>query len=84
MPPNVPQPFRLIVLTLLWKFPLAPPGATTSPTRETSSRERGNCGREMSGNFADKWDILHAADLRHGTDGFTSPPKECTLRIFSP
>jgi len=23
-------------------------------------------------------------DLRHGTDGFTSPPKEGVLRIFSP
>jgi hypothetical protein len=29
-------------------------------------------------------DILHAANLRHGTDGFTSPPKEGMLRIFSP
>ena len=29
-------------------------------------------------------DILHAANLRHGRDGFTSPPKEGVLRIFSP
>jgi hypothetical protein len=29
-------------------------------------------------------DILHAANLRHGTNGFTSPPKEGVLRIFSP
>ena len=29
-------------------------------------------------------DLLHAANLRHGTDGFTSPPKEGALRIFSP
>jgi len=29
-------------------------------------------------------DLLHAANLRHGTDGFTSPPKEDVLRIFSP
>ena len=29
-------------------------------------------------------DLLHAANLRHGTDGFTSPPKEGVLRIFSP
>ena len=29
-------------------------------------------------------DILHAANLRHGTGGFTSPPKEGVLRIFSP
>jgi hypothetical protein len=29
-------------------------------------------------------DLLHAANLRHGTDGFTSPLKEGVLRIFSP
>ena len=29
-------------------------------------------------------DLLHALKLRHGTDGFTSPPKESVLRIFSP
>jgi hypothetical protein len=28
--------------------------------------------------------LLHAAKLRHGTDGFTSPPKEGMLWIFSP
>ena len=28
--------------------------------------------------------LLHAANLRHGTDGFTSPPKEGVLRIISP
>ena len=48
-------------------------------------------GREM---FGQMWprirlprnsrDILHAANLRHGIDGFTSPPKEGVLRIFSP
>ena len=27
-------------------------------------------------------DLLHAANLRHGTDGFTSTPKEGALRIF--
>ena len=26
--------------------------------------------------------LLHAVNLRHGTDGFTSPPKEVVLRIF--
>jgi hypothetical protein len=26
--------------------------------------------------------LLHASNLRHGTDGFTSPPKEGVLRIF--
>jgi hypothetical protein len=29
-------------------------------------------------------DLLHAANLRHGTDGFTSPPKEGMMRIFKP
>jgi hypothetical protein len=29
-------------------------------------------------------DLLNAVKLRHGTDGFTSPPKEDVLRIFSP
>jgi hypothetical protein len=28
--------------------------------------------------------LLRAINLRHGTDGFTSPPKEGVLRIFSP
>jgi hypothetical protein len=28
-------------------------------------------------------DFLHAATLRHGTDGFTSSPKEGAMRIFS-
>ena len=27
--------------------------------------------------------LLHAANLRHGTDGFTSSPKEGVLTIFS-
>ena len=29
-------------------------------------------------------DLLHAVNLRHGTDGFTSPPKEGEQRNFSP
>jgi hypothetical protein len=28
--------------------------------------------------------LLHAVNLRHGTDGFSSPPKEGVLRILSP
>jgi len=30
------------------------------------------------------WVLLHAVNLRHETGGFTSPPKEGALRIFSP
>ena len=29
-------------------------------------------------------DLLHAVNLRHGTNSFTSLPKEGVLRIFSP
>ena len=50
------------------------------------SSERWNCGRErcqvviLPRKFRD---LLHAANLRHGTDGFTSPPKEGVLRTSS-
>jgi hypothetical protein len=41
-----------------------------------------------TGNFAYSTvhcrNLLHAADLRHGTHGFTSLPKEGVLRIFPP
>ena len=47
-------------------------------------------GREIADEFCLKMsdfhvtfrDLLHAVNLRHGTDGFTSPPKEGVLRIF--
>jgi len=29
------------------------------------------------------WVLLHAVNLRHGSDGFTSPPKEGALRAYS-
>ena len=51
--------------------------------------ERWKCGRERRPVILPKFrlplkfmDLLHAANLQHGTDGFTSPPKECVLRIF--
>ena len=47
-------------------------------------------GREMGDEFCLKMpdfhvtfrDLLRAVNLRHGTDGFTSPPKEGVLRNF--
>ena len=52
------------------------------------SSERCNCGREISPVILPKFRLprkfralLHAANLRHGTDGFTFPPKEGVLRI---
>ena len=54
------------------------------PAVDPSSHRR-NYGREMVA----KWCLgyatrvlLHAANLRHGTDNFTSLPKEGVLRIF--
>jgi hypothetical protein len=52
------------------------------------SSVRWTCRLEMSSNFAEMTistpfrDLLHAVKLQHGTDGFTSPPKEGVLRIF--
>ena len=53
------------------------------------SSERWNCGREICPVILPKFRLprkfrylIHAANLRHGTDGFTSPPKEGVLRIF--
>ena len=72
-------------------FPLSPPGACTSATtQEILAAKAGTVGEKVSDNFAYNSDFhinlwfLHAANLRHGTDGFTSPPKEGVLRIFSP
>jgi len=59
------------------------------PRRERSQRRKWELwARMLSGNFAEKTTstpfryLLHAANLRHGTDGFTSPTKEDVLRIF--
>jgi hypothetical protein len=53
------------------------------------SSERWKCGRERCPVILPKFrlprkfrELLHAANLRHGTDGFTSPPKEGVLRNF--
>jgi hypothetical protein len=56
------------------------------PSQASPSSGRWNYGREMAESFAesgDFWVLLHAVKLRRGTDGFTSPPKEGVLRIFS-
>ena len=66
-----------------------PPSATT---REILAAKGGTVGeKDVSVVILPKFrlprkfrDLLHAANLRHGTDSFTSPPKEGVLRIFSP
>jgi hypothetical protein len=79
---------RLIVQARLWKFPLVPPEAPTTTTRETSSRERGNYGREMSVEFfhqiASSTTFEGNFYMQHGTNGFTPPLKEGMLRFFLP
>jgi hypothetical protein len=64
---------------------------TSETTRANPSSGRWNYGREIAGNFAESadlprhfWVLLHAVNLRHGTDGFISPPKGGALRIFCP
>jgi hypothetical protein len=60
-------------------------------TRETSSSESWNLrGREMFRKISSRIRLprnsrvlLHAANLRHGTGGFTSPLKEGVLRIYT-
>jgi hypothetical protein len=37
-----------------------------------------------SGDFHVTFEFFTCRKARHGTDGFTSPPKEGLLRIFSP
>ena len=59
-------------------------------TRDPSSETRNYFGRETTGNFDRKLRLphihfgvlLHAADMRHGTKGFTYLLKEGVLRIF--
>ena len=54
------------------------------PSRPTT-RETSNSGRWARIRLPrNSRDLLHAANLRHGTGGFTSLPKEGVLRIFSP
>ena len=61
-----------------------------SPTETLVVKEE-LLGREIADEFCLKMpdfhvtlrDLLHAVNLRHGTNGFTYVPKEGVLRIFS-
>jgi hypothetical protein len=65
-----------------------PTFATRCPHVRHDARDpsggRWNCGREYCLVILPFRDLLHAANLRHGTNGFTSPLEEGVLRIFSP
>ena len=85
------QPSRLIVRSELEVPTFATRRLHACHRARAPSGGGWNCGREMSGKFclnADFHvtfkDLLHAVKPRHGTDGFTSPPKEGVLRIITP
>jgi hypothetical protein len=77
----------------LWTFQLwSPDGPAPTDAFRTLAAEVGTYGRRIrTGKFCLNADfygtfrvLLHAANLRHGTHGFTSLPKEGVLRIFPP
>ena len=89
MPPDAPQPNAYCTSPGLQSFLLEPPGVST---RDNSSERRNYLGEKWLGNFDRKLRLprihfrvlLHDPNMRHGTNGFTSLPKEGVLRIFSP
>jgi len=85
------QPLRLIVRSGLDVPTFATRLLQACHHARAPSGGRWNCSREMSGKFCLNGDfhvtfrdLLHAVKLRQGTNGFTYPPKEGVLRIFSP
>jgi len=83
-----PQPGGPVIRT----FQLPPPGVShvwnnaCEPQQQKVELWARNC-REFCRKWRlprHSWVLLHAVNLQHGTNGFTSPPKEGTLRIFSP
>jgi len=83
-----PQPGGPVIRT----FQLSPPGVPHAWNDASEPQQRKmeiwvrNC-REFWGNWRlprHFWVLLHVVNLRHRTDGFTSPPKEGVMRIFSP
>jgi hypothetical protein len=90
MPPDVPQPVRLTVLNPALDVPTFTASRLSRP--HPGSQSRNYAGQKWPINFAETQrsvdetsrDLLHAANQRHGTHGFTSLPKEGALRIFSP
>jgi hypothetical protein len=77
-------PPSLDVPTLATRCP-APTDAFRTLAAEVGTYGRGiRAGKFcLNADFHDTFrDLLHAANLRHGTHGFTSLPKEGVLRIF--
>jgi hypothetical protein len=87
--PEAKAPVALQPLGLLYtlfsrsshcRHPMSP-----RPTRRESSKQREVELFCLNADFHITFrDLLHTANLRHVTDGFTSPPKEGVLVNFSP
>jgi hypothetical protein len=68
------------------QMPPAPTDAFRTPAADVGTYGRGRTGKFcLNAHFHGAFrDLLHAANLRYGTHGFTSLPKEGVLRIFPP
>ena len=83
-----PQPGGPVIRT----FQLTPPGAPHAWNDASEPQQRKvELWARNARVFCRKWRLprhfwvlLHAVNLRHGTDNFTSPPKEGMPRIFLP
>jgi hypothetical protein len=89
IPPSALQPFEAYCANPAFSSPFISRGAPRHTVRETSISERRIIGKKWQVKFSLTMRLprhcrvlLHVAKLRHGTDGFTSPPKEGMLRIF--
>jgi hypothetical protein len=89
--PVAPRPLRYGPFVHSLYFRLSSPEALHVKRQERSVGEGRNWARKWPVNLACYSDFhvnrrvfLRAANLWHETDGFTSPPKEGMLRIFSP
>ena len=76
--------FRMFQLSPLVVFKRSKGGTTWARNDRWILPENARLPRNIQGLHVTFGDLLHAVNLRHGTVGFTSPPKESVLRTFSP
>ena len=87
MPPDALQPKAYCTNPCLQSFLLVPPGVST---RDPSSETRNYLGEKWPAISTESYDfhaytfrvLLHAANMRHRTNGFTFLPKGGMLRGF--
>jgi hypothetical protein len=64
----------------LWQF--LPAESSSSEAGETWGKKGGRWILPAEHLFHDRRVLLHAVNLRHGTDSFTYPPKDVVLLVF--